>query len=206
MLGAAMRRSVFVALALSASCGRRHGKTPSGLESRAGVPTPRRSVYEVRYDQVGYSPDPQLERYGVILSSGRPAAHYRIVEASTKRVVGEGVAGPRLLQVTSRAGTPFTGDRLDLGELPAGAYFVVLDDGMRAGPIRVARDAYAPVLPLFAPFLAEQRCGPTTKSVSLHGACHLFRSLHDGHSGDGVAVHGSAPPPSSRAGPRGEPR
>jgi endoglucanase len=201
MLAAAMRPMVFVALAVSAGCGRPSGKTPTALESRAGVPTPRRSVYEVRYDQLGYPPDRQMERYGVVLSSGGPAAHYRIVEASTTRVVAEGVAGPRLLQVISRAGTPLTGDRLDLGELPVGAFFVVLDDGTRAGPIRVARDAYAPVLPLVAQFLAEQRCGPTTKSVSLHGACHLFRSLHDAHSGDGVAVNDGASPPYSGASP-----
>jgi endoglucanase len=200
-----MRPIVIVALALSAGCSRPSGKAPVGLESPAGAaaaePAATHSSYQVRYDQVGYLPDPELEPYAIVVSSGGPAAHYRIVEASTKRVLNDGVAGPRLLHTTSRAGTPLTGDRIDLGRLPIGVYFVVLDDGTRAGPIRVARDAYASVLPLVAQFLAEQRCGPTTKSVSLHGACHLFRSIHDAHSGDGVVVDDGASPPYAAARP-----
>ena len=196
-----MRPLVLVAFALSAGCGRPSGKTPTVLESRTGVQSATRAAYQVRYDQLGYLPDPEPERYAVVLSSGGPAVHYHIEEASTKRVLDDGVAGPRLLHATSRAGTPIVGDRIDLGKLPIGSYSVVLDDGTRAGPILVAREPYAPVLPLVAQFLAEQRCGPTTKSASLHGACHLFRSLHDAHSGDGVAVDDGASPPYSVASP-----
>jgi endoglucanase len=71
---------------------------------------------------------------------------------------------------------------------------IALDDGTRT-PIAIGDDVYSGVLPLVGQFLAEQRCGPTTKAVSLHDACHLFRSVPGGHSGDGVAVDdGKAPP------------
>jgi endoglucanase len=207
MLAAAMRPVVVALLALGAGCSRPNGKTPVGLELRerrdsvAARSQPARSDDQVRYDQLGYRSDPELERYAVVLSSGGRPPHFRIVEASTQRVVGEGAAGPRLLQATSRAGTPLMGDRIDLAKLPVGSYFVVLDDGVRAGPIRIAADPYASVLPLVAQFLAEQRCGPTTKSVSLHGACHLFRSIYGAHSGDGLAVDDGASPPYAAATP-----
>ncbi len=153
------------------------------------------SRYRVRYDQVGYAPD--AERSAVVLSPGLPAPHYRIHDAVTHCVVAEGNAGPRVLETTSRAATPLTGDRIDLSALGTGRYVLVLADGSQAGPIVVAKDAYAPLLPLVSRFLAEQRCGPTTKSASIHDACHLFRSTEDphAHSGDGVVVDEGARPP-----------
>ena len=151
------------------------------------------SPYRVRYDQVGYSLD--ADRFAIVLSSGLSAPHYRIHDATTQCPVEEGTAGPRVLQATSRAGTPLTGDRIDLSALAAGRYVVALEDGSWTGPIVVGKDVDAPILPLVGQFLAEQRCGPTTKSVSLHDACHLFKSIKDGHSGDGVIVDDGARPP-----------
>lgn len=154
------------------------------------------SSYRVRYDQVGYSLD--ADRFAVVVSPGLPAPRYRILDATTGCPVSpaaEDTAGPRVLQATSRAGTPLTGDRIDLSGLAAGRYDVVLEDGSWAGPIVVGNDVDAPVLPLVEQFLAEQRCGPTTKSVSLHDACHLFKSVAEGHSGDGVIVNDGARPP-----------
>ena len=51
------------------------------------------------------------------------------------------------------------------------------------------------ILPLLTRFLAEQRCGQTTEAISLHAACHLFRSIPGAHSGDGVIVDDGARPP-----------
>jgi len=198
MLLAGMR-SLVVVMAIATGCNHTSSPAPHQGDSRSpasDVQTPLSgsgSAYRIRYDQLGYRPD--TERYAVVVSSGKPAAHYRLVDASTKGDVGAGVAGPRTLLATSRAGTPLTGDRIDFASLSPGTYYVALDDGSRAGPIRVATDAYARVLPLVAQFLAEQRCGPTTKSASGHGPCHLFRSLRDAHSGDGVAVDDGALPP-----------
>ncbi len=131
------------------------------------------SPYRVRYDQVGYSLD--ADRFAVVVSSGLSAPHYRIHDATTQCAVAEGTAGPRVLQTTSRAGTPLTGDRIDLSALAAGRYVLVLEDGSWTGPIVIGKDVDAPILPLVARFLAEQRCGPTTKSASVHDACALFR-------------------------------
>jgi hypothetical protein len=151
------------------------------------------SPYRVRYDQVGYSLD--ADRFAVVVSPGLSAPRYRIHDATTQCVVAEGTAGPRVLQTTSRAGTPLTADRVDLSALAAGHYVVALEDGSWTGPIVIAKDVRAPILPLVVRFLAEQRCGPTTKSVSLHDACHLSKSITAGHSGDGVVVEDGARPP-----------
>jgi hypothetical protein len=159
------------------------------------------SAYRVRYDQVGYSLD--ADRFAVVVSPGLAAPRYRILDASTHCPVSapggalaEGTAGPRVLRATSRAGTPLTGDRVELSALPAGRYVLVLEDGSSTGPIVIGNDVDAPLLPLVAQFLAEQRCGPTTKSASLHDACHLFQSNFSGrHSGDGVVVDDGARPP-----------
>ena len=148
--------------------------------------------YEIRYDQCGYSPDG--ERFALVLSRGMPAPGYSIYD-SMQGLVAKGKAGPRVLATTSRAGTPLTGDRVDLQTLTTGSYFLVLDDGSRTGPITVGRDVYAPLLPALTKFLAEQRCGPTARSASQHGPCHLYGSLGSAHSGDGIAVDdGSIPP------------
>jgi hypothetical protein len=151
------------------------------------------SPYRVRYDQVGYSLDP--DRFAVVISSGLPAPHYRIHDATTQCAIAEGTAGPRLLQTTSRAGTPLTGDRIDLSALAEGRYIVVLEDGSRTGPIVIGKDVDTPILALVVRFLSAQRCGPTTKGVSVHDACHLFKSVAVGHSGDGVIVDDGARPP-----------
>lgn len=152
------------------------------------------SKYRVRYDQVGYAPD--AERFAVVLSPGLDAPRYAIHDADNRCVVAEGTAGPRVLKATSRAGTPLTGDRIDLSPLRPGKYVVVLQDGSQAGPIVVAKDLDVPLLlPLLTRFLQEQRCGPTTKAVSMHDACHLFASTSNAHSGDGVVVDEGAHPP-----------
>jgi hypothetical protein len=164
-----------------------HGTACSALGESAA------SAYRVRYDQVGYFPD--ADRFAVVVSPGLPAPHYRVHDATTHCAVAEGNAGPRILQTTSRAGTPLTGDRIDLSGLAPGRYVVALEDGSVTGPIVVGKDVDAPILPLVVRFLAEQRCGPTTKSVSMHDACHLFASLAAAHSGDGVAVDDGARPP-----------
>jgi endoglucanase len=166
------------------------GSLPSGSVSSRSTASP----YRVRYDQVGYAAE-DAERFGVVMSAGLPAPHYRIVDASTERVVAEGTAGPRSLAATSLAGGPLTGDRLEFGALPIGKYLVVLEDGSRAGPIVIGKKVYSSLWPLIGQFLAEQRCGPTTKAISRHGACHLFASTHAGHSGDGVPVDEGAQPP-----------
>ncbi len=156
------------------------------------------SAYRVRFDQVGYTPEG--ERFAVVLSPGSTAPHYKIVDAAD-RVAAEGAAGPRVLDTKSRAGTRLTGDRIDLTPLGPGRYFIALDDGSRAGPIVVAKDVHVSVVPLVTQFLAAQRCGPTTKAVSLHDACHLFASTKGAHSGDGIPVDDGAKPPYAPAPP-----
>jgi endoglucanase len=173
------------ALVVGAACG-------GGVKAvgRGTLSAGAKSTYQVRYDQCGYSPAP--ESFAVVVSTGAPSPGYTILDSVTQRQVAKGVAGPRVLATTSRAGTPLTGDRIDLGALEKGSYFVALDDGTRAGPVNIGDDVYAPVLPLVVKFLAEQRCGATESSVSLHPACHLF---HGAHSGDGAAVADGAHPP-----------
>jgi hypothetical protein len=191
-----MRVPVGVVVSVSCAIG-----WAAGCSKPAGAPASSTgSAYQVRYDQVGY-PAGAGERFAVALSQGNPAPHYRIVDAGTQRTVGEGTAGPRVLAATSRAGTPLAGDRIDLASLPAGTYFVVLDDGTRAGPVHVGGDTYLPAISLVGQFLAEQRCGPTTKEISLHDACHLFRAIPGGHSGDGIPVEDNASPPYPAAKP-----
>ena len=198
MLRAGMRPLVVV-LAVAASCSHPSSPAPRNAESPssksdARTPGPASgSAYRVRYDQLGYRADG--ERYAIVVSSGNPPPHYRLVDAATQSDVREGIAGPRTLVAVSRAGTPLTGDRIDFASLPAGTYSVALDDGTRAGPIHIGGDVYAHVLPLVAQFLAEQRCGPTNQSASSHGPCHLFRSIRDAHSGDGIPADDGARPP-----------
>src|SRR5260370_22888714 len=117
MLAAAMRPLVVVALAVCAGCSRPSGRAPVGLESRDAIPTATRSTYQVRYDQLGYLPDPESERYALLLSAGGSAAHYHIVEASTKRVLVDGVAGPRPPGAGRRRGPPPSPGPVRPGEL-----------------------------------------------------------------------------------------
>jgi endoglucanase len=149
-----------------------------------------KSPYQVRYDQCGYLRDP--ESFAVVVSTVSAATGYSILDFSTHQPVAKGLAGPRLLATTSRAGTPLTADRIDLGSLKDGSYLVELDDGSHVGPIVVGANVYAPILPALVSFLREQRCGATDNAMSLHGACHLFGSAH---SSDGVvAADGTRPP------------
>jgi endoglucanase len=188
-----MRSRVLVLLALGVCCAGNVGirRTPIGQGGN--------SPYRLRYDQVGYPLDG--ERFAVVLSPGKQPPRYRIYDSATQRLVGDGTAGPRVLDTTSRAGTPLTGDRIDFTTLMGGSYFVVLDDDSRAGPIVIGKNVYDGILPLIVRFLAEQRCGPTTKSVSLHDECHLFRSIRNAHSGDGMAVDDGARPPYAASNP-----
>jgi hypothetical protein len=197
MVSASMRRLVFALhalFALAAGC--------AGGRSRATDPAAAGGAsYFVRADQLGYLPG-DGDRFAVVVSAGRPAPHYRIYReqandrppAAAETPVAEGTAGPRVLDTTSRAGTRLSGDRIDLSHLPPANYVAVLDDGTSTR-IAIGNDVYAKVLPLVGEFLAEQRCGPTTKAISKHDACHLYRSIPQAHSGDGVAVDDGKPPP-----------
>jgi hypothetical protein len=180
-------QSLVAALVLGAACGEDRAKGPPRLAPSHLVESP----YRVRFDQVGYPSGG--ERFAVVVASGERAPRYRVIDAATERAVADGTAGPRVLDTTSRAGRPLTGDRIDLSKLRDGAYFVVLEDGSRAGPIAIGKNVYAPILPLVTRFLAEQRCGRTTMAESLHEACHLFASVRGGHSGDGVVAPGGPP-------------
>ena len=181
-------------VALEVGCGpRARSGVPSAVPDCGPLGASASSSYKVRYDQVGYSLEP--DRFAVVVSPGLPAPRYRIHDATTHCPVSEGTAGPRVLDATSRAETPLTGDRIDLSALRSGRYLVVLEDGSQAGPIVVGSDVDSGILPLVTQFLAEQRCGPTTKAISLHAACHLFQSIPGAHSGDGVIVDDGARPP-----------
>jgi hypothetical protein len=152
---------------------------------------PKASAYTLRYDQLGYLSNG--EKWAVVLSAGQVAPRYRIFNAESHCVVDERLAGPRVVSVTSRAGTAMTGDVVDLSAIQKpGSYLVVLEDGARFGPIVVGSDLYDTAIPAMLKFLAVQRCGPTTSAVSIHGACHLFSSITDNDprtvSGDGIEV------------------
>jgi hypothetical protein len=153
------------------------------LPPEPSAPTP----YVLRFDQLGYERGARV--WGVILGSGQPAPHYRVYALATGCFVREAdaTAGPRVLDVTSRAHTPLTGDRIDLGAaLAPGDYLVVLDDGARLGPLHVAPGSpYATSVAKVVRFLRAQRCGATDEATSLHPACHRFGAAR---SGDGVAV------------------
>ena len=152
----------------------------------ASVPS---TSYVLRYDQVGYlSAD---TKWAIVLSHGKSAPIYQILDASGCAVGAPATAGPRVVTATSRASTPITGDRVDLSGITKPGKYTVLIDGELMGPIVVGDDVYANVLPTVLQFLTEQRCGPTTPPVSKHDACHLFSSIGDGgtHSGDGIAVN-----------------
>jgi hypothetical protein len=179
--------SLVCTVASGAAC---HPHEPAGHPAAPA----QRGAYRVRYDQVGYPPRGS-ERFAVVLSQGKPAPHYRVFDEAAQRFVADGTAGPRVWSTTSRAGTPIAGDRIDISALPVGTYAVVFDDGSRAGPITVGSDVYLSSLSLVAQFLREQRCGPTSRETSLHGACHLFESILNGHSGDGIPTDDGMPPP-----------
>jgi len=152
---------------------------------------PASTPFALRYDQIGYAWGGRL--WAVVVGQGEPAPAFRIYATATRCFVGDGVAGPRVLDARSRAGTALTGDRVDLSAIPGpGEYLVVLADGARFGPIVVADDPHEVALSLVSRFLRSQRCGATTAEASHHGACHLHASLTDGDrataSGDGVAV------------------
>jgi endoglucanase len=149
------------------------------------------SRYVLRFDQLGYAR--AGKRWAVLLSAGEAAPHVRVYALATECFLSEASAGPRVLDVRSRAGTPLTGDRVDLSAAgQSGDYLLVLDDGTRLGPFHVADAPYAPSLTKMVSFLRAQRCGKTTQALSKHAACHLFSSVSDGDSstksGDGVAV------------------
>jgi hypothetical protein len=192
-----------LAAAVGASCGSdRRGPVSSNPDSAthcgdALPPEPAATPFALRFDQVGYEADTPI--WGVALGAGQPAPRYRIYDLTSSCWIGSGhsTAGPRLLETTSRAGTPLTGDRITLTgtsgtpDAPRD-YLVVLEDGTRSAPIRVGGRPYAAPLERLVRFLRVQRCGPTTPAISRHGACHLFASLSDRDpatlSGDGVAV------------------
>jgi hypothetical protein len=159
-----------------------------GASPVCSTPAASSGAYTVRFDQLGYLPEGS--RWAVALSAGAGAPSYRVVDlANGNAQVAVGTAGPRVLDTTSLAGTPLTGDRIDLSAISGpGKYAVILADGSQFGPIVVDANAYAQVLPMLLRFLGAQRCGPTTTAVSQHAACHLFASVAGAHSGDGVAV------------------
>jgi len=178
---------------LGGGCGDGDGGTaPPPPACRADLPAePASTPYALRYDQLGYSTGARL--WAVVLGAGQPAPRFRVYDVASRCWVADGTAGPRVVDAQSRAGTPLTGDRVDLSGIPGpGQYLVVLEDGARFGPITIGEAPYAPSITKLVAFLREQRCGATTAAISRHGACHLFASLGDGdpatHSGDGVAV------------------
>ena len=146
------------------------------------------SKYAVRFDQVGYLPEGSSA--AVVLGAASPAPKFQVIDLSSNAPVASGVAGPRVLDTTSRAGTRLTGDRIDLSALVAGQYQIVLEDGSKFGPVRVDANAYASVVPNLLRFFGAQRCGPTTMQASQHAACHRFASIAGmgTFSGDGIAV------------------
>ncbi len=150
---------------------------------------PSSSPFSLRFDPIGYLPEGA--KWAVLVSQSNPPPQYQVVDAKTGATVASGVAGPRVLSTTSRAGTPLTGDRVDLSALTQpGRYTVVLVDGSKFGPIVVDPNAYATVVPSLLRFLGVQRCGPTDMATSQHAACHLFSSIAGSgtFSGDGIAV------------------
>jgi len=171
------------------------GPVPDGAPLACHTPLPAEPAstpYVLRFDQLGYQRAGRL--WAVVLGAGQAAPHFRLYALASACFVGEGTAGPRVLDVQSRAGTPLTGDRVDLAAAAgaSGDYLVVLDDGARFGPIHVVDRPYALALAKTVRFLRAQRCGATTMALSLHAACHLHASVTDGNaatrSGDGVAV------------------
>src|SRR4051812_11719804 len=67
--------------------------TPAQLSVPSSCPRPPATaggVYELRYDQLGYLPS--AEKWAVVLSEGKPAPHYRILDAATFCTVGESTA------------------------------------------------------------------------------------------------------------------
>lgn len=167
------------------------GSTPSGDGGSTTTctlpPSGPANGFVLRYDQLGYLT--KGVNWAMLLSHGKAPPTYQIVDDKGCNVGDPGKAGQRAVDVTSRAGSKITGDRIDLSAIKKpGTYWVVVD-GIRLGPIKVADDVYANLLPTMLAFLKEQRCGATTAAVSKHSACHLFSSVTAaGHSGDGVAV------------------
>jgi endoglucanase len=157
------------------------------VEACAPLPPPRASAYALRYDQLGYLPG--REAWAVVVSAGAPPPGYRVVDVASGCTVAAGTAGPRVLDERSRAGTPMTGDLVDLSRVNRpGRYMVVTGDGGELGPVVVGGDVYAQALEGAVAFLREQRCGPTTREASLHGPCHLHASVARASSGDAIAV------------------
>ena len=206
---AAAAPSLFTLAVSQASCGGDGGTSNSGVDAApiqtgsdassggnddggqmtacALPPTGPANGYVLRYDQLGYLT--QGTNWAMLLSHGKPAPSYQLVDDKGCNVGASTKASPRAVDVTSRAGSKITGDRIDLSPIKSkGTYWVVVD-GVRFGPIKVADDVYASLLPTMLAFLKEQRCGATTTAISRHAACHLFSSVTAaGHSGDGVAV------------------
>jgi hypothetical protein len=193
-LAACCTHAAYVGLAPESPTG-----TPSAV---ATARSPRTSASALlRFDRLGYLPE---ERNKSAVAIGR--AHvtgYRVVDASTKAAIGDGGAGPRTSELTSRGGTPIAARRIDLSMLDRpGRYMVELDENAPVGPIVVDDACYASVLPSVVHFLGAQRCGPTTVATSEHGACHLHASIVSASSGDAIAVDdGSVAPVTARSGP-----
>src|SRR5688572_4303051 len=102
---------------------------------------PAQTPFALRFDQVGYAPG---TAWAVLLGSGQAAPRYRLYLVGRDCFVGDGAAGPRVVDTTSRAGSPLTGDRVDLAALrEPGEYLLVLPDGARLGPVRIAEAPYA---------------------------------------------------------------
>ncbi|HEX7152989.1 MAG TPA: glycoside hydrolase family 9 protein [Thermoanaerobaculia bacterium] len=186
-----LRRLVLLAVLLSSLAVTAQSRRRAAVHPCPALPVaPASSPYAVRFDQLGYAPDG--ERYAVVVSDGKAAPRYRIVDAESRCDVTSGVAGPRVVNAIARTGDRLTADRLELGSLGPGSYLVVLQDGSRFGPIHVRDRAYESIVPLLMRFMAVQRCGPTNPATSQHGACHLFSSITDGDpataAGDGIVV------------------
>ena len=147
-------------------------------------------AFVVRFDALGYAPAEDAA-WAVVLGHGEAAPTFAVYDAATGCEVGRGIAGPRVLDEATLVGRRLSGDRLALrGARAPGRYVVRLEDGSQLGPILVDADAYAEVLPKLIRFLSAQRCGPTTKAISQHAACHLLASIAapGKHSGDAIAV------------------
>jgi hypothetical protein len=135
-------RAVVLGLAVASACSfpssgavSRSAPRAPVLDDRSGgartcaIPPPKEAgSYVLRFDQLGYLPG--ARKWAVVLGSDGPAPRYDVVDASSGCALGGGVAGPRVLDTTSRAGSPLTSDFVDLSAMEApGSYFVVLEDG-----------------------------------------------------------------------------
>src|SRR5262245_12079622 len=113
------------------------------------------ALVTLRYDALGYAPG---ARVWAVLIGQTSARSFRLGS-------GGGKLGP-----PQRLGRGLLARRIELGEVPEGNHAIILDDGTRLPPLRVARSPYRGAIAAVARFLRAQRCGATC------------------HRGDGVAV------------------